>query len=158
MTPEAENLYKAHSKYVYSNALRLLRNKQDAEDVTQNVFIKFFAALSSFRGDSSVRTYLYRIAVNEIMDMSRKRKVRENKMEQVASPEYTKPQTGKMELDSLLSKLDDEHKIPILLSEINGFTYKEIAEILNLNEGTVKSRIHRGMAKLIAAAQKEKTK
>lgn len=158
MQKDEEKIYIEHSKYVYTNALRFLRNRQDAEDVTQNVFIKFFAALPSFRGDSSVKTFLYRMTVNEIIDLSRKRKVREEKAAQLAPPESVRTKHDKMELDAMMAMLPDEQKIPILLSEINGFTYKEIAQILETNEGTIKSRIHRGMAKLIEAAKKEKIK
>jgi RNA polymerase sigma-70 factor (ECF subfamily) len=152
-----EEVYKENAKYVYNVALGMMRNKSEAEDIMQNVFIKLFQNYGSFRGDSSIRTYLYRMTVNKCLDYFRLQKIRMNKLESIEIPRDTGSGDNKDEVYSLLEKLDPEMKAAILLSEISGFSYKEIAEILELNLGTVKSRIHRGMKKLKMLAAKENT-
>jgi RNA polymerase sigma-70 factor (ECF subfamily) len=152
-----EKIYKENSKYVYNVALGMLRNKPEAEDVMQNVFIKLFENYGSFEGRSDIKTYLYRMTVNKAIDYIRLQSLRGRKHEEL-KPEDTireKPDTSL--LDVLMEKLNPDLKAPVLLSEIGGFSYKEISAILNINIGTVKSRINRGMAKLRQlAAQEEK--
>ncbi len=155
MDPRFEKLYKNNSKYVYNVALGMLRNRDEAEDIMQNVFIKLFEGYSSFRGESDIKTYLYRMTVNKTIDYIRSRNLRSDKIENMELPEPKKTDSNISMLDSLLDKLNDELKAPILLAEIGGFSYKEIAEIMNINLGTVKSRINRGIAKLREYAEKE---
>jgi RNA polymerase sigma-70 factor (ECF subfamily) len=154
MDKRFEKIYSENARYVYNVALGMLRNKTEAEDIMQNVFIKLFDNFSAFRGDSSIRTYLYRMTVNKCLDLFRLRKIRESKLEKIDLPEEKNHAAGN-ELYSLLEKLDEDLKAPVLLSEIGGFTYKEIGDILGINLGTVKSRIHRGMHKLREIAKKE---
>jgi RNA polymerase sigma-70 factor (ECF subfamily) len=155
MDPRFEKLYKNNSKYVYNVALGMLRNRDEAEDIMQNVFIKLFEGYSSFRGESDIKTYLYRMTVNKTIDYIRSRNLRSDKIENMELPEPKKTDSNISMLDSLLDKLNDELKAPILLAEIGGFSYKEIAEIMDINLGTVKSRINRGIAKLREYAEKE---
>ncbi|HRU39809.1 MAG TPA: RNA polymerase sigma factor, partial [Candidatus Goldiibacteriota bacterium] len=147
MDKRFEQVYREHSKFVYNVALGMLRNKTEAEDIMQSVFIKLFSNYDAFRGESAIRTYLYRMTVNKCLDLFRLRKIREAKHEQMGLPEQRNTAAAN-ELYSLMEKLDPDLKAPILLSEIGGFSYKEIGEILGINLGTVKSRIHRGMNKL----------
>jgi RNA polymerase sigma-70 factor (ECF subfamily) len=149
-----EAIYRDNARYVYNVALGMLRNRSEAEDIMQNVFIKLFDNYGSFRGDSSIRTYLYRMTVNKCLDLFRLRKIRESKLEKIDIPEE-KNTAPASELYSLLEKLDPDLKAPVLLAEIGGFSYKEIGEILGINMGTVKSRIHRGINKLREIAKKE---
>lgn len=150
-----EKIYRENSKYVYNVALGMLRNKTEAEDIMQNVFIKLFDNYGAFRGDSNIKTYLYRMTVNKCLDLFRLRKIRSNKLENIEVPEYR--QSGpNYELESILEKLEPGVKTAVLLSEIGGFSYKEIAEIMGINLGTVKSRIHRGIKRLRELAGKEK--
>ncbi|MCE5300840.1 MAG: RNA polymerase sigma factor [Spirochaetia bacterium] len=155
MEERFEKLYRENARYVYNVALGILRNKAEAEDVMQNVFIKLFETYGSFRGESSIRTYLYRMAVNRSIDLIRVRSNRSSKLEQIELPQNTVNNQAKAELDSLMSRLPVELRTPILLSEIAGFSYKEISAILQLNIGTVKSRINRGMTRLKEMAAKE---
>ena len=150
-----EKIYKENSKYVYNVALGMLRNKDEAEDVMQNVFIKFFENYSSFEGRSNIRTYLYRMAVNKAIDYIRLQSLRGRKHEEMEPEEVVKESPDTSLLDTLLDRLGTDLKTPVLLSEIGGFSYKEIAEILNINIGTVKSRINRGMTRLKQFAKQE---
>ncbi len=141
-----EEIYKNYGKYVYNIALGILRNKTEAEDVSHDVFIKLFNSLDSFRGESDIKTYLYRITINKAIDLIRSNKLHNNKLEKIQIKENNA--FLKTELYNLLEDLDLEHKVPLLLAEIGGFSYKEISEILNINIGTVKSRINRAINKL----------
>jgi RNA polymerase sigma factor (sigma-70 family) len=154
MDKRFDAIYRDNARYVYNVAIGMLRNKTEAEDIMQNVFIKLFDNFAAFRGDSSIRTYLYRMTVNKCLDLFRLRKIRESKLEKIEIPVEKNHAAGN-ELYSLLEKLDPDLKAPVLLSEIGGFSYKEIGEILGINLGTVKSRIHRGMNKLREIAAKE---
>jgi len=142
-----EEIYRENVKYVYNIALGMLRNKDDAEDVAQNVFVKLYETFSSFRGESSIKTYLYRMTINRSIDLIRKNKTAEKYAEKTLAPEKPPVPDGFILWD-LLSKLDLEHRAPLLLSEIGGFSYAEISGILNVNIGTVKSRINRAINKL----------
>jgi RNA polymerase sigma-70 factor, ECF subfamily len=142
-------IYRQHGKYAYNVALRILANKSDAEDVMQNVFVKLNAGLSSFRGDSQITTYLYRMAVNESIDLIRRRKMMDAKHESMRPPDsHEASGAGPLVLQEALASLPEEQRAAVLLCEIAGFSYKEIAEILEVEIGTVKSRINRGINKL----------
>jgi RNA polymerase sigma-70 factor (ECF subfamily) len=146
-------IYRENSKYVFNVAMRVMGNREDAEDITQNVFIKLFNNMDAFRGDSSIKTYLYRMAVNESIDLMRKKSAETRKIDKVDKPVSYRPKDT-TELDSFLSILPDDQKIPVILSQITGLSYKEIAAMLDISEGTVKSRINRGMSLMIKAANK----
>lgn len=158
MDPKFEEIYRQNSRYVYNVALGILRNKDEAEDVMQNVFIKLFDSFQTFRGESNIKTYLYRMTVNKSIDYIRFQSLHSKKNEEIELPEpgvNNDPDAARATLDSLLENLKDDLKIPVLLSEIGGFSYKEIASILKINLGTVKSRINRGITRLKELAAKE---
>lgn len=154
MNREFEAMYRENSKYVYNVALGILRNPSDAEDIVQNVFVKLFNTYDSFRGDSSIRTYLYRMTVNKCLDLFRLRKIHDSKLEKIEIREQKNHAAGN-EIYDMLDKLPINLKAPILLSEIGDFSYREISEILGINFGTVKSRLHRGMERLRDVAKRE---
>ena len=149
-----EVIYRENSRYVYNVALGMLRNTSDAEDIMQNVFIKLFNTYDSFRGDSSIRTYLYRMTVNKCLDWFRLRKIHDSKLEKIEIREQNNRSAGN-EIYDMLDKLPINLKAPILLSEIGDFSYREISEILGINFGTVKSRLHRGMNRLRDVVKRE---
>jgi RNA polymerase sigma-70 factor (ECF subfamily) len=158
MDPKFEEIYRQNSRYVYNVALGILRNKDEAEDVMQNVFIKLFDSFQTFRGEANIKTYLYRMTVNKSIDYIRFQSLHSKKNEEIALPEpepNNDPDAAKAALENLLGNLKDDLKIPVLLSEIGGFSYKEIASILKINLGTVKSRINRGITRLKELAAKE---
>ena len=140
-------IYKENAKYVFNIAVGMLRNRDDAEDVVQNVFIKLSENLHSFKGESDIKTYLYRMTINKCIDLIRSNKIREKHMDKAVKSPVPQTDTGFILWD-LLSRLDINHSAPLLLSEIGGFTYNEISEILNINSGTVKSRINRAINKM----------
>ncbi len=160
-----------YSHPVYSLIARSLRDPADAADVTQDVFIKIFRNISSFKGDASLRTWIYRIALHEISNQQRwwcRHKKQELTIDAPqenedgdafcladalaaadASPFDNAVQSElRAHVEAALGSLPESFREVVVLREIEGFGYEEIAEILNCNLGTVKSRLTRGRAAL----------
>jgi RNA polymerase sigma-70 factor (ECF subfamily) len=160
-----------YSQPIYSLIARSLRDPADAADVTQDVFIKVFRSISGFHGDASLRTWIYRIALHETSNQRRwwnRHKRQELAMDAPieneegectcmadtlatgdASPfdQVLRSET-RHRVEAALRELPDAYREVVVLREIEGFGYEEIAEILNVNLGTVKSRLTRGRAAL----------
>ena len=162
-----EPLVREHEKNVYNLALRTLGNAQDAEDVTQEAFLKAYRSLASFRGESKFSVWLYRIVTNLCLDALRAGKRRaaqsltvesENGEDEELSvpderfsPEHLLDRKLTREaVQRGLGQLSDEARQILLLREIQGMSYDEIAETLSLDLGTVKSRIFRARKRLCA--------
>ena len=160
-----EHLVKAYEKNVYNLALRMTGNSEDAYDMSQEAFIKAYNSLRNFRGDSKFSVWLYRIVSNVCLDFlrSRNRKAAvslsmENddgeEVELDIADEASSPQLlleRSMTRDAVrrgLQSLPPDHREILLLREIQGLSYDEIAQALDLEVGTVKSRIFRARKKL----------
>ena len=162
-----ETLVTAYEKTVYNLALRMVGNPQDAEDMTQEAFLKAYNSLDSFRGDSKFSVWLYRIVSNVCLDHLRKKNrrstvslsVEDDEGEEIQldipdtalSPEAMLEQ--KLTREAVrrgLQSLDEDARQILLLREIQGMSYEEIAQALSLESGTVKSRIFRARKKLCA--------
>lgn len=162
-----ENLVTEHEKGVYAIAQRMTGNAEDAADMTQETFIKAYNSLSSFRGDSKFSVWLYRIATNVCLDFlrSRSRKptvslsVEDDDGEETQIDIADESQSPEQLLERGLTRdavrrglksLSPEYRQILLLREIQGLSYEEIAEALALEVGTVKSRIFRARKRLCA--------
>jgi RNA polymerase sigma-70 factor (ECF subfamily) len=160
MNPDINELYKEHGKYVYNIAYRMLSNSSDAEDVCHDVFMKLQTGLSSFNGNSAIKTYIYRITVNQSIDYIRKQQSlssrAEKSVDRISGASKTKDDT--LILDNLLNLIDPQSRACILLYEVGGFSQKEIARIMNTRTGTVKSRISRSIKKMSEHLEKEDSK
>ena len=158
-----EELIQRFQQPVYSIVYRLLGNPNDSSDVVQDVFIKIFRSVGSFREQSSLRTWIYRIAVNEAHNHRRwfsrhcRREVSlENEREEQSSSLELAPDPGRSPFDQALdsehrqlieqalTRINPTFRTAVLLRDIENLSYEEIAEILQLSLGTVKSRILRG--------------
>ena len=163
-----ERLLDHYQKPVYHQALRLVGNPEDAADVTQEVFIKVWKHLPSFRGESSFSTWLYRLTDNAALDLIRREKKRrgdsslddeEGALTLPADPAPTPHQAiEQKELHQAvaegLAQLSEEHRQVLVMREINGLSYEQIGSILDLSPGTVKSRIARARISLAKFLQK----
>ena len=162
-----EDLVTEHEKGVYAIAQRMTGNAEDAADMTQETFIKAYNSLSSFRGDSKFSVWLYRIATNVCLDFlrSRSRKptvslsVADDDGEETQMDIADESQSPEQLLERGLTRdavrrglksLSPEYRQILLLREIQGLSYEEIAEALVLEVGTVKSRIFRARKRLCA--------
>ena len=170
------SLLAQYSRPVYSLIARSLRDPADAADVTQEVFVKVFRNIHAFQGGASLRTWIYRIAVHEASNQRRwwsrhKRQeltldeTQENAEGEVfslgdilpaadASPfDNVASAQARARVEAALHQIPEVFRTAVVLREIEGFAYDEIAEILQTNVGTVKSRLMRGRAALREALQ-----
>ena len=159
-----ESLVRTYESFVYNVAYQSLKSADDAFDVSQEVFIKVYRSLGSFRGDCKFSTWIYRIAVNVIKDFLRSKS---NKLKTVSVYEtdaegeehhieiaddsvssdpiasYEKKERAALVREAIASLTEDQRNV-IVLRDMEGYTYEEISEMLYLDIGTVKSRINRG--------------
>jgi RNA polymerase sigma-70 factor (ECF subfamily) len=152
-----EELVRKYQNKIYNLCCYMLRDRNDAQDATQDVFLKAYRGLRDFRPESSLYTWLYRIALNTCLDYKRKlrREVFRNESltENLHSnePYPEKLYESKEIADSIrlaLQKLPEKLRAAIVLREIEELTYVEIAQVLHTSVGTVKSRISRAREQL----------
>jgi len=149
-----EDIVEYNTPFVMSVCLSYMKNRHDAEDACQEVFLKVWRNLSRFRGDSMFTTYLYTVSRNTCLDMLKKQTFNEEIPETLADrqntpeDEYIEREFEKAVWESL-EALDTDMKTVLLLREKADLSYSEIAETLGISEGTVKSRISRAREKLL---------
>jgi RNA polymerase sigma-70 factor, ECF subfamily len=150
---------------VINICFRFLNSREDAEDVAQEVFVEVYQSIHRFRGEAKLSTWIHRIAVSKSLDTIRKMK-RKKRMAQLKSlfgleaheepaasltsnpDEALEQQERVMILQSCINELVENQKIAITLNKYEGFSYKEIAEIMGTSLSSVESLIHRGMKNL----------
>ncbi len=152
-----------YAPQLYSAALRMTRNPADAEDVVQETFLKAYRAYHTFQEGTNLKAWLYRILTNTYINKYRKKQRRPNEVElgdlqdlylfrrlgeaSGASPSAEDSVLERFvdsDITQALESLPDHFRMPVLLADVEGFSYKEIAEILDIPIGTVMSRLHRG--------------
>lgn len=159
-----EELVRAYEGKVYSLALRWVNDREDALDISQETFLRVYRFLNGFDAHSSFSTWLYRVTINVCKDMVQKRgRACEQPLEKSDGDDHYEAQLPdeRYEPDRIFEKrersdalcaaiaaLPEEHRTMILLRDVRGLSYREIGEMLCLEEGTVKSRIFRAREKL----------
>ena len=154
-----DELIKRYQERIYATVYHMTSNHEDANDLSQDAFIKAFQALKSFKGGSTFYTWIYRIAVNKTINFLKQRKNRlhmslndldfntENNPDLVAliSDKTPRRDAGLKELSEKLNeallKLSEQHRLVMVLHDVQGQSHEEIAEIMNCNIGTVRSRL-----------------
>ena len=164
-----EELILRYQQPVYNTVYRMLNDPNDANDVVQDVFFKVFRRIHAFRGESSLKTWIYRIAVNEACNRRRyfQRHIRQELALDAGStegwnPEDTLAAEGRSPFDEVLgreqhellqyalSRINPVYRAAVILRDIEELSYEEIADVLQIALGTVKSRILRGREALRA--------
>jgi RNA polymerase sigma factor (sigma-70 family) len=156
--PSWEEVVTQHSARVYRLAYRLTGNQHDAEDLTQEVFVRVFRSLSSYT-PGTVEGWLHRITTNLFLDQARRKsKIRfdalaedaEAKMPGRAPSPDTQMNDRLLDddVEAALADLPPDFRAAVVLCDIEGLSYEEIADVLDLKLGTVRSRIHRGRSML----------
>lgn len=156
-----EELVQRHYLPVYQFSFKWCRNKEEAEEITQEVFIKLTRKLKSFKNKSSFRTWLFRITINTAKDHSKKRSTR--KLYESAygndqasnNPEPVNENTSKADrLYSLIDELPDKQRAALMLVMAEGLSHSEAATVLKCKEKTISWRIHQARSRLKEAFSK----
>jgi len=162
-----ERIYRAASGFVYSVALRITNNRQEAQEVAQDVFLKIYHNLKGFQFRSSFKTWVYRVTANTALNAYKKMSRDLNRRQdfdsiidtQAVSVDTKKEMEERQErdeqksrLESLLNSLNPDQRAAIVLREIQGLNYEEISQALNININTVRSRLKRARQALLAAS------
>jgi RNA polymerase sigma-70 factor (ECF subfamily) len=153
-----DQLVERYAKRVYAICFRYFGDAADAEDAAQEAFLALYRHAGTFAGAARFSTWMYRVATNACNDLARKRARRPRSADRdvadlamASTSDLLANRELGMELDAALSELAPEYREPILLHDLGGFGYADIAARLGVPVGTVKSRIHRGHARLAAA-------
>jgi RNA polymerase sigma-70 factor, ECF subfamily len=167
-----ELLVARHQGRVFAVAGGILRNREDVEDIAQQVFLKAYFSLKRFDQRSAFSTWLYKITVNECWDLLRKKKVRPLVFESELSeeqahayhsteqkpefaPDVTEQLATRQQLDQWLDCLEERDRAMLVLKEIQGFTVEEIADSMGLNGNTVKVRLFRARQRIAAKLRRK---
>ena len=159
-------MVRAYQDRVFALCIRMLGDRAEAEDVSQEVFVTVFKSIDSFRGDARFSTWLYRVTANHcknrIKYLARRHHRSKQDIDDTRETDIARPMTdphprpdraaegAQMEriIRAALTEIDEDHRVVIILRDIEQLSYGEIAEILEVAEGTVKSRLFRARAAL----------
>src|SRR5437764_3516958 len=167
MADQAEfaELAMEHMPSLYSAALRMTRNPADAEDLVQETYLKAYRAFGSFQAGTNLKAWLYRILTNTFINTyrARKRRPEQTELDDVedlylyrrlggleaaaagrSAEEEVLDHFTETDVKEAIESLPEQFRMAVLLADVEGFSYKEIAEILDIPIGTVMSRLHRG--------------
>jgi len=148
---------------LYNAAYRLLDNGEDARDVVQDSFLHAYQSLHSFRGDSQFYTWIYRIVVNTAISLKRKQRGALRFHAGLIGPDFIDPTDSsptsqpshaleaaeeESRIQLALRRLSAEHRIVLVMKDMEGFKYEEMAQILSVPIGTIRSRLHRARLEL----------
>jgi len=155
-----EELYRAHAGRLFSLVYRMAGSAHDAEDLLQEVFLQVHRKLGSFKGESSLGTWLYRLAINHCLDFLRGRQARmarssdsldaEGADEPVAATPAVPTPVSRLDLERAIARLPDGCRAAFILHDVEGFEHNEVAKLLGVSEGTSKSQVHKARMKLRA--------
>jgi RNA polymerase sigma-70 factor, ECF subfamily len=157
--PAFEELVKRYRNDVFGLAYHYLRHREDAWDISQEVFIKAHRAICSFRGDASFKTWILRITANRCKDFFKMRKLNTVSMD---GPDYSNQHEGRIagpdsvmassevgkQIHEALDGLSEKHKLAFVLREMEGLSYDRMSEVMGCSLGTVMSRLHHARKKL----------
>jgi RNA polymerase sigma-70 factor, ECF subfamily len=153
-----ETLYRQHAPRIFSLACRMSGSLDDGEDLLQDIFLQAHRKLASFKGDSSLGTWLYRLALNQCLDFVRSRQAKMSRVTttldddsslEPAAPVVEVP-TERIDLERAVGQLPPGCREAFVLHDVEGFGHKEIGEMLGIAEGTSKSQVSKARMKLRA--------
>jgi len=143
-----------YSGMLYRHIFRMVGNAEDAQDILQEVLILIFRKLHTYKGDASLKNWLYRIASNRTIDFIRRRTRRpeteiSEELPAASDPlAFARRQQARSRLATALATLEEDHRQVVILKEIDGFTFREIGEIMGIPENTAKTRLYASLRKL----------
>ncbi|MBA3552419.1 MAG: RNA polymerase sigma factor [Actinobacteria bacterium] len=145
-------LVRRHERRVYNLAYRMIGRPEDARDATQEAFLSCYRHLGAFRGDSSFTTWIHRITVNACYDILRKKAPvlasAEEQLEPPPAPDHADAAADAVDVQRALLDVPAEFRSVLVMHDVQGLPYEEIAQALGVPLGTVKSRLHRARVAL----------
>lgn len=155
--PSFDEVYAAYADMVYSLCVQYLRHTQDAEDAAQRVFVKVYKKLPSYRGDAQVKTWIYRIAINQCLDIIRSQKSRmriDHGSAELVGTDWSHPgvlledQEAVKRIFDCIDQLPDTQKTALILKSIDRLSQQEIADVLEISIKAVESLLSRARSNL----------
>lgn len=153
-----EELVRRYRNDVYGLSYHFLRNREEAWDVSQEVFIKAYRSLNQFRGEAGFKTWILRIAANHCKDLFKKRRIPTVSMDALPTQDFFASQSDPGQalsntelgtaIQQALDGLPAKHRMAFVLREFEDMSYKQMAEVMACSEGTVMSRLHHARKKL----------
>jgi RNA polymerase sigma-70 factor (ECF subfamily) len=152
-----EALYRQHATRLYNLANRMMGSHGEADDLLQDIFLLAYRKLGSFRGESSLGTWLYRLAMNHCLDVLRSRQTRmdqhtdsldEPDAPPVASPVPLVGSVSRIDLERAIDALPPACRAAFLLHDVEGFGHQEVGGMLGISEGTSKSQVHKARMRI----------
>lgn len=149
-----------YEQKVFATVIRIVNNRATAEDIVQDIFIKVFYSIHKFRKTGSFNAWLYRIVVNNCFDYLRKHKDQEPPIDSDVSDSRNPEKILLLherneQLEQLLQQLDETEYMVLLLKYVNGLSYDEISEVLQISLNDVRNKLHRSKRKLRSISMKE---
>ena len=152
-----EVLYRQHAGRIFALASRLVGSVDQGEDLLQEIFLQAFRKLGSFKGESALGTWLYRLAVNHCLDFVRSRQARNRQVTDTLDEERSfepmaarETPISRIDLDRAIARLPQGCREAFVLHDVEGFDHKEVGKLLGIAEGTSKSQVFKARTKLRA--------
>lgn len=146
-----QKIYEATKKIVYNTIYKMIPRQQEAEDIMHDVYVKVYEKRALYKKDYSINTWINKVAVNHTINYIKRQNNLFNKLREVNFFYKQHLDEGHSQGDGLLElleRIDIKFRAPIVLKDIQGFSYEEVAQIMNLPVGTVRSRLNRGRKQL----------
>lgn len=158
-----ERIYRTHSRKVYTLCLRMVGDRTDAEDLTQDVFLQLFRKIHTFRGESAFSTWLHRMSVNIVLMRFRKKTLADESLEAITTPEEGSSTASRefggpdlrlngvvdrITLETAINELPPGYKAMFILHDVQGYNHDEIAEMFGCSAGNSKSQVHKARLRL----------
>lgn len=155
-----EALYRRHSSRVHAICLRLTADRHGAEEAVQDVFVRLWERLGSFRGESAFSSWLHRLAINTVLQTMRSTRRREARVmtsddgELEDAPIKTLGVEERIDLEDAIARLPQQVRTVVVLHDIEGFTHEEIALMMSVPPGTIRSQLSRARKTLLQWLQR----
>jgi RNA polymerase sigma-70 factor (ECF subfamily) len=150
-----ETLYQQHAARLYTMACRMAGSPEDGEDLLQEIFLQAYRKLGSFKGDSAIGTWLYRLALNHCLDFVRSRQAKMSKLTETLDADTSFQPTARREtpiarldLERAVERLPEGCREAFVLHDVEGFDHKEVGRLLGIAEGTSKSQVFKARMRL----------
>lgn len=140
-----DEIFETYFTRIYNKILGMVKNREDAEDIAQDVFLTVYKNLKKFRNDSGIYTWVYRIAINKTYDFFRRKKETFELNEEILSIEDNEDISTKIVLEEKLKLISEREREIILMKDIYGYKLREISKIKDMKLSTVKSVYYKGI-------------